>query len=267
MPGFLSTDGPLPQGSMISVIGGDSSQLVPADEMDRVIAGRTKLKLSEVKPDKFNFWQNTNGPMPKYLIRVDIGPQSRPHADLTVICSFWQFPKMPNLDFIEQIYVCEAEGCDGVMDKDQRARMASGPAVWVCPKCFAVFQEGDEDEELSPGVKVSLLEGARGFLGSGMFAFARPVPGIAEVIARYWERFGGLCEIMLMRRRLSVQKMVNRYLSGEYGRDADIAYTKSAGSDAKTGVVGCYYTLAGLMKDTAAGSTLRTRLGVFLAGG
>ena len=49
----------------------------------------------------------------------------------------------------------------------------------------------------------------------------------------------------------------------DFRKGTDIEY----GSDPKTGVVGCYYTLAGLQKDTAAGSTLSSRLAVFFSGG
>lgn len=276
------TDFSFPEGSMITVIG-ESSQLVPASDIGKVILDRTSLpvvhtsdkptiKLDEenagaVQPGEFNFWTGKDVALPKYLIRVDVGPQSTPHGDLMVICSFWQFPKMPNLDFIEQVYVCETNGCPGVLPKEVRTRLVTGDVIWVCQTCLSFFQEGEVEKDANGVIINSLVPGARGFLGSGMYAYSRNVAGIADVVAHYWERFGGLCEIMLMRRRLSVQKMVNRYMSGEYGSDADIAYTKSAGSDKETGVIGCYYTLAGLLKDTAAGSTLRTRLAVFLAGG
>ena len=265
----------MPEGPMVKFIG-ESSQLIPADEasINELIVGRNKMKLTDIKPGEFNFWSGAQGPLPKYLIRVDVGPQSTVHGDLTVIFSFWQFPKMPNLDYIEQIYVCEAEGCNGILPAESRARMSQGPAMWYCPKCFAFWQEGDKREELRDALgkpagykDIPLLPGARGYLGSGMYAYERTAPALADVTARYWERFGGLCEIMIMRRRLSVQRMAKRWLAGDGGSEADIEYAHSAGSDPKTGVVGCYYTLAGLQKDTAAGSTLSSRLAVFFSGG
>lgn len=230
MPDFGSFIG----GGAIKIFDGDEGNLRPTDEVLEFLRGRL------AKSADFSAGGIVLKDLPKYLIRVDFGSKTSVRADNTGIVSFWQFPKMPNLDMIEQIYVCETPGCEGVMPKETYIG-----GKWVCMTCKRAWTPRQ--------------------LGSGMFAYEANMDRWGEIVGKYHNRFGGLCEILMMRRRVSIQEATKRVLAGE--KNADVDYMLSHGGTAKTATEAGYFTMKSLHKDTAGGSDVARRIAVFLKGG
>lgn len=213
----------------ITVYGESGATLQPAGMLEAYLESRT-LKLGE----------SALSSKPKYLIRIDLGPSSRPN-DLIGIMSFWQFPRIPGMSVIEQIYPCEDNECRGMLDA--ASKMGE---VWFCPTCKKAWTQD--------------------VLGSGVRAFQASPEHWGETVSRYFDRLGGAVEVLVMRRKLSVQKMVGKILAGD-DKEADAKYMKSHGGTDKTAIEGGYFTLAAILKDTSTGSSLSSRIASFLKGG
>ena len=215
--------------NVITVHGENGAVLQPAGLLEAYLESRT-LKIGE----------SVLSGKPKYLIRVDLGPTSRPE-DLLGIVTFWQFPRIPGMSVIEQIYPCEDKECKGMLDAPCKVG-----DVWFCPICKKAWTQER--------------------LGSGALAFQGSSEHWGEVVSRFFDRLHGAAEVLIMRRRLSVQKMASKIMAGD-DKEADVKYLKSHGGTDKTAVEGSYYTLASIIKDTSAGSTLAKRVATFLRGG
>ena len=221
-------------GGMVRLFDGDTGDLRPTDEVIEIIKSRM------AQPNDATASGLIVTERPKYLIRVDFGPQTTTHEAAIGIVGFWQFPRQPKLDMIEQIYVCEAPGCKGILPKEAKVG-----ETWICTECKRAWNQRD--------------------LGSGMFAFKKSMDDWGGILSRLHDRFGGLCEILTMRRRVSVQKATSKVLAGE--KNADMDYMLSHGSSPMTGVEAGYFTMKSLHKDTAAGSSVASRIAAFLKGG
>lgn len=221
-------------GGMVRLFDGETGDLRPTDEVIEIIKGRM-AKPGDVTPGGLIIKDT-----PRYLIRVDFGPKTTPHAPSMGIVSFWQFPRVPNLDMIEQIYVCESPGCQGILPKESKFG-----SNWVCTLCKRAWTQRD--------------------IGSGMFVFERDMDGWAGLIAKFHDRFGGLCEILTMRRRVSVQQATAKVLAGE--KNAEMEYLKTHGGASGTGTEAAYFTMKSLHKDTSGGSSVAARVASFLKGG
>jgi hypothetical protein len=223
----------LPEGGTLQFFDSEEGKVVPAAEVADLMKERLTKK-GDISPAGV-----ATVSRPRYLVRIDLGPQTTTSNALGAI-SFWRFPKMPNLEVIEQIYLCDTPGCSAIILPEMRI----GPR-WMCLECKKTWKVKD--------------------FGSGITMFSGPMDFWGEKVARYYERLGGLADILLLRRRQSIQKMTRRVLAGVKEADAD--YLKSHGGTDKNATEGGYFTMARIHQDISTGSSLAKRIESFLRGG
>lgn len=221
----------LSEGGLVQVFDSESGKLVKSEEIIEVMKDRL--------PSEKQATLNESLSRPKYLLRVDLSPKTTLQNAIGTI-SVWRFPKIPKLDVVEQIYLCGTPKCKGVLIPELRVG-----TKWACPLC-RVFRSQKE-------------------IGSGIMLYAGPFPFWGEKVASYYEHLEGLSDILLLRRRQSIQKMTNRVLQGEKNAEED--YLKSHGGTDKNAMEGGYFTMSRIHQDISNGGSLAKRIEVFLRGG